>query len=177
MKSNTQLRHEGQDEAPQPPPVQFELPIGASSSQTAPPPPHYDVGFAQVMAALSSLQWDLSSIQWEVSSISVRVEQCQLYIQDCLQYHHPSHDNEDWVIVYSFILVFCWFIWRQFLLLFLFWIFVNFYNSGFYLLYLPLSYWDIKGEYFISGFYTLFTVCHFETKRGSIFCFGSGMYF
>jgi hypothetical protein len=24
---------------------------------------------------------------------------------------------------------------------------------------------------------TLFTICHFETKRGSIFCFGSGMYF
>jgi hypothetical protein len=24
---------------------------------------------------------------------------------------------------------------------------------------------------------TLFTICHFETKRGSIFCFGSGMFF
>jgi hypothetical protein len=32
MKSNAQLRHEGQDKAPQPPPVQFEIPIGASSS-------------------------------------------------------------------------------------------------------------------------------------------------
>jgi hypothetical protein len=32
MKSNAQLWHEGQDEAPQPPPVQFELPTGASSS-------------------------------------------------------------------------------------------------------------------------------------------------
>jgi hypothetical protein len=30
MKSNAQLRHEGQDEAP--PPVQFEIPTGASSS-------------------------------------------------------------------------------------------------------------------------------------------------
>jgi hypothetical protein len=46
MKSNAQLRHEGQEEAPQPPPVQFELPIGASSSQTAPLPPPYDAGFA-----------------------------------------------------------------------------------------------------------------------------------
>jgi hypothetical protein len=88
MKSNAQLWHEGQDEAPQPPPVQFELPTGASSSQIAPPPPPYDVGFAQVMAALSSIQRD-------VSSISVRVEQCQLDIQDCLQDHHPSHDDED----------------------------------------------------------------------------------
>jgi hypothetical protein len=25
--------------------------------------------------------------------------------------------------------------------------------------------------------YTLFTLCHFETKRGSIFCFEPGMYF
>jgi len=39
MKSNAQLRHEGQDEAPQPPPVHVELPTGASSSQTAPPSP------------------------------------------------------------------------------------------------------------------------------------------
>jgi hypothetical protein len=46
MKSNAQLRHEGQDEAPQPPPVQFELPTIASSSQTAPPPPPYDAGYA-----------------------------------------------------------------------------------------------------------------------------------
>jgi hypothetical protein len=29
MKSNAQLRHEGQDEVPQPPLVQFELPTGA----------------------------------------------------------------------------------------------------------------------------------------------------
>jgi hypothetical protein len=39
MKSNAHLRHEGQDEAPQPPPIQFELPTGASSSQTGPSPP------------------------------------------------------------------------------------------------------------------------------------------
>jgi hypothetical protein len=38
MKSNVQLRFEGHDEAPQPPPVQVEIPTRASSSQTAPPP-------------------------------------------------------------------------------------------------------------------------------------------
>jgi hypothetical protein len=30
---------------------------------------------------------------------------------------------------------------------------------------------------FVYGFSTLFTLCPFETKRGSIFCFGPGMYF
>jgi hypothetical protein len=39
MKSNAQLRNEGQDEVPQPPPVQFELPTRASFSQTTPPLP------------------------------------------------------------------------------------------------------------------------------------------
>jgi hypothetical protein len=61
MKSNAQLRHEGQNKAPQPPPDQFELTIGASSSQTAPPPPTYEARFAQVMATLSSIQRDVSS--------------------------------------------------------------------------------------------------------------------
>jgi hypothetical protein len=56
MKSNALLTHEGQYEAPQPPPVQFELPTRASSSQTTPPPPQYDVGFAQILAALESIQ-------------------------------------------------------------------------------------------------------------------------
>jgi hypothetical protein len=37
MKSNAQLRHEGQDEAPQPLPIHVEMPTIASSSQTAPP--------------------------------------------------------------------------------------------------------------------------------------------
>jgi hypothetical protein len=87
--------HEGQDKASQPPPIQFELPTEASSSQTTSSPPQYGVGFAQDMAALSSLQRGVSSIQWEVRFISTRVEQCQLDIQDCLQYHHPSHDDED----------------------------------------------------------------------------------
>jgi hypothetical protein len=87
--------YEGQDEASQPPPIQFELPIEASSSQTTSSPPQYDAGFAQDMAALSSLQSGVSSIQREVRFIRTRVEQFQLDIQDCLQYHHPSHDDED----------------------------------------------------------------------------------
>jgi hypothetical protein len=56
MKLNAQLWHEGQDEAPQPPPVPFELPTRASFSQTAPLPPWYDAGFAQILAALDSIQ-------------------------------------------------------------------------------------------------------------------------
>jgi hypothetical protein len=32
MKSNVQLKHEGQDEAPQPPPIHVEMPTVASSS-------------------------------------------------------------------------------------------------------------------------------------------------
>jgi hypothetical protein len=55
MKSNAQLRHEDQDEAPQPPSVHVELPTGAFSSQTAPLHPHYDAGFAQILATLESL--------------------------------------------------------------------------------------------------------------------------
>jgi hypothetical protein len=68
MKSNAQLRFEGHDEAPQPPPVQVEIPTGASSSQTAPSP--------QLLAALSTMQGDISSIQREVRFISTQVEQC-----------------------------------------------------------------------------------------------------
>jgi hypothetical protein len=76
MKSNAQLRHEGQDEAPQSPPVQVKLPTGASSSQTAPPPPQYDAGFAQILATLDSIKGNDSSIQQEVHSINLRGEQC-----------------------------------------------------------------------------------------------------
>jgi len=62
MKSNAKLRNEGQDEAPHPPPVHVELPTRVSSSQTAPPPPQYDIGFAQILAAPKSLQGDMSSM-------------------------------------------------------------------------------------------------------------------
>jgi hypothetical protein len=73
MKSNAQLRFEGHDEAPQPPPVQVEIPTGASSSQTT-PPPQYDAGFAQLLATMSMMQGDISSIQREVHSIGTQVE-------------------------------------------------------------------------------------------------------
>jgi hypothetical protein len=80
MKSNAQLRHDGQDEASQPPLVQFELPTRASSSQTAHSPSQYDAGFAQILVALDSIQRDMSSIQRDVCSINLLVEQCQLDI-------------------------------------------------------------------------------------------------
>jgi len=67
MKSNAQLQFEGQGEAPQPPPVHGDLNVAASSSQTAPPPPSYDAGFAQMMDILHFLQQ-------EVNTIGVRVE-------------------------------------------------------------------------------------------------------
>jgi hypothetical protein len=56
MKSNAQLRREDQDEAPQPPPIHGEMPNIASSSQTTLPPPQHDAGYAQILAALASLQ-------------------------------------------------------------------------------------------------------------------------
>ncbi|XP_062144918.1 uncharacterized protein LOC133852197 [Alnus glutinosa] len=80
MKSNAQLRHEGQGEAPQSHPALDDQPAAASSSQIALLLPLYDAGYTQIMAALSSIQYDVSSIQQEVSSIILRVEQCQLDI-------------------------------------------------------------------------------------------------
>jgi hypothetical protein len=103
MKSNVQLRREDQDETPQPPPIHVEMPDIASSSQTAPPPPQHEAGYAQILAALESLHWGMSSMQQgihsmqqEIHSINLRVEQCQLDVQECLQHHHPSsNDDED----------------------------------------------------------------------------------
>jgi hypothetical protein len=46
MKSNAQLRREDH----------IEMPDIASSSQTTPPPPQHDAGYAQILAALASLQ-------------------------------------------------------------------------------------------------------------------------
>jgi hypothetical protein len=62
MKSNVQLRHEGQDEAPQPPPIHVEMPVVASSSQTPPPPPQFDVVLTQILASLESLHGGMSSM-------------------------------------------------------------------------------------------------------------------
>jgi hypothetical protein len=95
IKSNDQLWHEDQDQAPQAPPIHVEMPIVASYSQTAPPPPPSDVVLNQILASLESLREGMSSMQWVVHSIDLRVEQCQLDIQECLQHHHPARDEED----------------------------------------------------------------------------------
>jgi hypothetical protein len=88
LKSNAQLRFEGQGKAPQPAPAQDDQHAATSLSQTAPLLLLYDAGYPQIMAALSS-------IQREAISISVRVEQCQLDIQECLKHHHPSQNDKD----------------------------------------------------------------------------------
>jgi hypothetical protein len=92
MKSNAQLRFEGQGEAHQPPPAQDDRHAITSSSQIAHPLPLYDPGYAKLLAALSSMQGDISSMQWEVHSIGTRVDQCQLDIQECLKHHHLDED-------------------------------------------------------------------------------------
>jgi hypothetical protein len=63
MKSNAQLRREDQDEAPQPPPIHVDMLDIASSSQTVPPPPQHDAGYAQILAAFTSLQGGINSMQ------------------------------------------------------------------------------------------------------------------
>jgi len=87
MKSNAQLRHEGQGQTLQPPPIQVDLPAAASSSQSIPPFSPFDAAFAHILASLSSLQR-------EVNTIGERVEQCQIDIKECLKYHYP-HDDDD----------------------------------------------------------------------------------
>jgi hypothetical protein len=80
MKSNTQLRRDDVDDAPQPPPIHVAVPDMASSSQTA--PPQQDASYAQIWKALaalqsssmSTMQLTLSSLQQEVHSIKLRVE-------------------------------------------------------------------------------------------------------
>jgi hypothetical protein len=84
IKSNAQLRHEGQDEAPQHPLIHVEMPIVASSSQTAHPPSQSDAVLAHILASLESLHGGMSSLQREVHYINLHVEQCQLDIQECL---------------------------------------------------------------------------------------------
>jgi hypothetical protein len=95
MKANAQLRHEGRDEAPQPPPIHVKMPTVASSSQTAPPPPQSNAVLTQILAFLESLHEGMSSMQRVVHSIDLFVEQRQLDIQECLQHHHPAGDEED----------------------------------------------------------------------------------
>jgi hypothetical protein len=56
MKSNAQLRRDDQDDDLPLPPIHVEMPGIASSSQTAPPPPQQDAGYAEILATLASLQ-------------------------------------------------------------------------------------------------------------------------
>jgi hypothetical protein len=63
MKSNAQLRCDDLDDVPLPPPnPAIVVPDMASFSQTAPPPPQQDVGYAQILEALASLQGGMSSM-------------------------------------------------------------------------------------------------------------------
>jgi len=55
MKSNAQLRHKGQGEVPQPPPVQVDTSAAASSSQFVPPTFNIEAAFAQFMSAMRAL--------------------------------------------------------------------------------------------------------------------------
>jgi len=71
MKSNAQLRHEGQDEAHQPPPIHVEMPTVASSSQTARPPPQSNAVLTKILASLESLHGGRSSMRWVVHSINL----------------------------------------------------------------------------------------------------------
>jgi hypothetical protein len=85
MKSNAQLRHEGQGAAPQPPP---DLPtvVASSSSQAVPPSFDIEAAFAQLMTSMSALQR-------EVNLIGERVKQSQININECL--HHPKLNDDD----------------------------------------------------------------------------------
>jgi hypothetical protein len=74
MKCNAQLRHEGKDEAPQPPPIHVEMPAIASSAQTAPPPSQSDAVLTQILASLESLHGGMSLMQQVVHSINLCVE-------------------------------------------------------------------------------------------------------
>jgi hypothetical protein len=131
MKSIAQLRHEGQGEVPQPPPIQVDPSAVASSSQTMPLTFNIEAAFAQLMSTMESLQR-------EVSLIGECVEQSQIDIRECLKYHHPKfNDDEDWEFssLSLFVLI----------LLLLFknnlslWDFVYFYTNGEYFLFLDLE--------------------------------------
>jgi cell division protein FtsL len=80
MKSNTQLRHDDQDEAPQPPSIHFEMPDIASSSQTAPSSPQQDVVSIHILVALASLQGGTSSMHQAMSSMQQEVHSINLHV-------------------------------------------------------------------------------------------------
>jgi hypothetical protein len=55
-KSIAQLRHEGQGEVPQPPPVRVDTSATASSSQSVPPTFNIEAAFPQFMSSMGALQ-------------------------------------------------------------------------------------------------------------------------
>jgi hypothetical protein len=137
MKSNAQLRHEGQVEVPQPHRIQVDLSAAASSSQNVPPSFNIEATFAQLMSTMGSLQR-------EVSLIEEHVEQSQIDIRECLKYNHPKPNNDEDLFVLMLLLF------KNNLSL---WDFVYFYTNGFSLiLCLPLVLLRQKrGVFFIFG--------------------------
>jgi hypothetical protein len=73
MKSNAQLRHEGQGEVSQPPPVLVDTLATASSSQLVPLSFNIEAAFTQLMSSMGALQR-------EVNLIGECVEQSQIDI-------------------------------------------------------------------------------------------------
>jgi hypothetical protein len=67
MKSNTQLRRDDMEDAPQPPPIHVAVLDMLSSSQTA--PPQQDASDARILEALAALQSGMSTMQLTLSSL------------------------------------------------------------------------------------------------------------
>jgi hypothetical protein len=110
------------------------------------------------------MQGDISSTQREVRSITTRVEQCQMDIQQCLKHHHP---NEDW-----FFVLFCFVIFYSFWDSYFYWIIVILFKLWvLFILYLPLSSWDFKGEYLWFFLYSILPFVILRQKGGVFFCF------
>jgi hypothetical protein len=102
MKSNAQLRHEGQGNVPPPPSVPVDTSVAASSSQAVPPSFNIEVAFAQLMSSMGAFQQ-------EVNLIGERIEQSQINIRKCLKYHHPKPNDDDdrvFLLFFMFLLLF-----------------------------------------------------------------------
>jgi len=105
-----------------------------------------------IEAAFAKLISSMGALQREVNLIGECVEKCQIDIQECLQYHHPKLDDDE---DREFIIFYC-----------------CFENN---LLFQRLCVFILKVRWLLS--YTLFTLCHFVTKRGSFFFFWTGNVF
>jgi hypothetical protein len=73
MKSNPQLRHEGQGDVPHPPSVLVDTSAATSSSQTVPPSFNIEAAFTKLMSSIGALQR-------EVNLIGENVEHSQIDI-------------------------------------------------------------------------------------------------